>query len=116
MKYSATESFAAAMLIAALVCSPLINSAALAGDEPKSRAAEPSATASYVPDLPPLMVPTSNELREVVERYSTDRAALLRRFGVEFSPTRRARLREFNAAWQARLQTMEFEKLSADAR
>ncbi len=116
MKFNEIKSFAAMMLTAALVIAPLMNSAALAGDEPKSRAAAPSATSSYVPDLPPLMVPTSNELREVVERYSTDRAALLRRYGVEYSPTRRAQLREFNAAWQSRLETMEFEKLSADAR
>ncbi len=113
MKFHAAKSLAAAVLAAALVCGPVLNSAALANDEPKPGGAA-SAASSYVPDLPPLMIPPSSELREVVERYSTDRAALLRRYGVEFSPTRRTQLREFTAAWQAQVRAMDFEKLGAD--
>ena len=115
MKFSTAKCMTAATLVVALVCGPMANSAALAGDEAKPRTAA-SAAASYVPDLPPLMNSTTSELREVVERYSADRAALLRRYAVEYSPARRAQLREFNAAWQARVQAMDFDKLSADAR
>jgi uncharacterized protein (DUF885 family) len=115
MKFSAAKFGTAAILVVAMVYGPIVNSAALAGDDTKPRAAANSA-ASYVPDLPPLMNSTTSELREIVERYSSDRFALLRRFGVEYSPARRAQLREFNAAWQSRLQGMDFDKLSADAR
>jgi uncharacterized protein (DUF885 family) len=115
MQCSAAKSTAAAMLVVTFVCGPIVHSAALAGDEAKPRAAA-SAAASYVPDLPPLMNSTTSELREVVERYSADRAALRRRYGVEYSPARRAQLREFNTAWQARVQAMDFDKLSSDAR
>ena len=116
MKLSSTKSLAAALLVVAMVLGPVANPAAQASDDPKPRSATPSAVSTYVPDLPPLMNSTTSELREVVERYSTDRAALLRRYGVEYSPTRRAQLREFNAAWQTRLQAVDFDKLSADAR
>jgi uncharacterized protein (DUF885 family) len=114
MKFSPAKLVTAAILVVALACGPLANSVALA-DDAKPRAAADTA-AAYVPDLPPLMNATSSELREVVERFSSDRAALLRRYNVEYSPARRAELRDFYVAWQARLQAIDFEKLSADAR
>ena len=57
--------------------------------------AEPAA---YVPDLATLVAATS-ELRDVVQRFSSDRQALLRFYTVPGSPERRARLRAFQDAW-----------------
>lgn len=37
-----------------------------------------------------------SELRDTVELFTSDRAALLRRFAVEYSPARRERLRRFS--------------------
>jgi hypothetical protein len=74
------------------------------------------AGASYVPDLAPLVAQASSELRDVVERFADDRAGLLRRYHVEYSPVRRAQFRDFYTAWQARLAPIDFNKLSLDGR
>ena len=51
------------------------------------------------------MIPVgASELRDTVALYSTDRAALGRRWTVEFSPTRRARLATFYEGWRERLR------------
>ncbi len=71
---------------------------------------------SYVPDLSQPVSQSSSELRDVVERHSTDRAALLRRYSVEHSPERRAKLKEFDSAWRSRLEAMGFDRLSQDGR
>jgi uncharacterized protein (DUF885 family) len=115
MKFNTAKFLTAATLLVAMVCGPLANSAALANDDAKPRPAASTASA-YVPELPPLMNSTTSELREIVERFSSDRAALLRRYSVEYSPARRAELRNFTAAWQTRLKAMDFDKLSVDAR
>jgi len=86
-----------------------------AADKPPASASS-AASASYVPELSPLAAQRSSELRNVVERYSDDRAALFRRYGVEYSPARRAKLREFYTAWQARLAAIGFDKLGPDGR
>jgi hypothetical protein len=75
-----------------------------------------SKTADYAPDMPSLIGQRSSELRGVIERFTTDRAALMRRYGVEYSPERRAALRAFVADWQAHLQEIRFETLSEDGR
>ena len=72
--------------------------------------AEPAA---YVPDLATL-AGTTSELRDVVQRFSTDRQALLRFYTVPGSPERRARLRAFQDAWLKALPAIEFAKLSQE--
>lgn len=73
--------------------------------------------ALYVPELPRLVKEQpASELRDLVERFSSDRAGLLRRYNVEYSPLRRAELREFTQAWHARLEAMNFEGLSPEAK
>jgi len=63
------------------------------------------------------MIPVgSSELRDSVSLYSTDRAALGRRWTVDYSPARRARFTTFNTEWRARLATMEFGKLSQEGK
>lgn len=68
--------------------------------------------AAYAPDLTPLAARQASELRDVVERYSTDRAGVLRRWSVEYSPERRATLRAFYEAWRQRLARLDFDRLS----
>ncbi len=63
------------------------------------------------------MIPVgASELRDSVALYSTDRAALGRRWTVEYSPARRARFRTFYTDWRARLAKVDFNKLSQEGR
>ena len=80
--------------------------------EVKRTFAEPAA---YVPDLPGLVAGTS-ELRDVVQRFSTDRQALLRFYSVPGSPERRGRLRAFQATWLNALPAVDFAKLSQEGK
>jgi hypothetical protein len=81
---------------------------------PESRRtfAEPAA---YVPDLARLTAATS-ELRDVVQRFSTDRQALLRFYVVPGSIERRTRLRGFQDAWLNALRAVDFERLSQEGK
>ena len=74
--------------------------------------AEPAA---YVPDLPTLVAATS-ELRDVVQRFSTDRQGLLRFYTVPGSVERRTRLRAFQEAWLKALAAIDFAKLSQEGK
>jgi len=74
--------------------------------------AEPAA---YVPDVTKLVGATS-ELRDVVQRFSIDRQALLRFHSVPGSPERRARLRAFQDAWLKALPAIDFAKLSQEGK
>ena len=67
---------------------------------------------SVVPDVLALVARPRSEVAPVLERWSTDRAALGRRYAVEYSPERRERFRSFYRGWQAELQRLPFEKLS----
>ena len=64
------------------------------------------ATDSAVPDLVALIAQPQSELRAVLERWNADQGALGRRYAVEYSPERRARLRQFNTAWRERLRAI----------
>jgi uncharacterized protein (DUF885 family) len=92
-----------ALLAAALA---LVLSAPLSAQGPASPAA------AYVPDVAALVARPASELQDVVERFSADRGALLRRWDVPYSPTRRAVQRAFYAAWLARTDSIPFERLS----
>lgn len=72
----------------------------------------------YVPRLSELLVPAAagSELRDFVARFVTDRNALQRRWNVEWAPARRQRFREFYRGWAARLQELDFDKLSRQGR
>jgi len=71
---------------------------------------DPSA---YIPDLTNLAAATS-ELRDTVERFSADRAAIQRFYTIPGSPERRERLRAFYAAWLKALPSLGFDKFSRD--
>lgn len=59
---------------------------------------------------------TESELRDLVDRYSDDRIALLRRYPVDLSPERTARLKKYYAGWQARVASVDYEPLSVEGR
>jgi uncharacterized protein (DUF885 family) len=56
-----------------------------------------------------------SELRVAVSRYLEDRAAIQRRYEVDYSPVRHERLRRFYQDWQRRLGELDFAGLSAEA-
>lgn len=55
--------------------------------------------------------PGPSDLRNEVERFSADRAALYRRYDVD-SPTRHDRLRSFYREWEQRLNGMDYNGLN----
>ena len=61
-------------------------------------------------------VAAESELRDLVERYTTDREALARRYPVESSPERFARLARFYDEWRARVEAVDFEPLGFEGR
>ena len=74
------------------------------------------APAAIVPALEPLIARPVSELSEAVNRYAADRAALLRRYDVQYSDARNARARGFYTEWRSRLRQVDFRKLGQDAR
>jgi prolyl oligopeptidase len=58
----------------------------------------------------------ASELREVVELYAADRTVLQRRYPVERSPQRVARLKRFHEEWRARVARVDFEPLGLEGR
>jgi uncharacterized protein (DUF885 family) len=75
----------------------------------------PTETA-VVPPLALFVDARPSELATVVERYASDRSALGRRYGVEYSPARTKRLEEFTTQWLGRLREMSFDRLSQEGR
>ncbi|MCL7961988.1 MAG: DUF885 domain-containing protein [marine benthic group bacterium] len=69
--------------------------------------------AQQSPDADGLHSATS-ELRDLVARYSTDRSALMRRWDVAWSATRRDRMRAFYEEWQDRLEDIDTADLSVE--
>ena len=57
-----------------------------------------------------------SELAGVVERYSADRAALGRRWGVSYSAERNDRFRGFFSEWHREIEALDFEALSVEGR
>jgi hypothetical protein len=75
-----------------------------------------AAAAQYVPDLRPLVALDNSDLRESVDRYAADRAAMLRRFDAPYSPVRRDRLRAFYREWRTALGNVRFDGLGQQGR
>ncbi|MBT8336638.1 MAG: DUF885 domain-containing protein [Gemmatimonadetes bacterium] len=57
-----------------------------------------------------------SDLRVAVERYREDRAALLRRHDVAYSPVRRDRMRAFYRGWSNSLAELDFDALNHEGR
>ncbi|HEX9630864.1 MAG TPA: DUF885 family protein [Gemmatimonadales bacterium] len=58
----------------------------------------------------------TSELRDDVERYATDRAALLRRYDVGYAPARQARMATFYDEWRGRLRGLDFDALGLEGK
>jgi hypothetical protein len=58
----------------------------------------------------------ASELRDDIERYSTDRAALLRRYDVAYSPARQDRMSRFYDEWRAWLRVLDFGGLGLEGK
>src|SRR4026209_1202897 len=71
---------------------------------------------STVPALGPLVARPASELEEVIERFSTDRTALTRRYDADDSPDQRRRRRELYTGWQSSLHDVDFGKLGREGR
>jgi hypothetical protein len=71
---------------------------------------------AYVPNLPELARPSSSELRELIERFVTDREGLRRFYSVPGSTLQLQRLIAFHEAWLTRLEAIPYEPLSAAGR
>src|ERR1035437_3644716 len=94
----------------------LFIAAAAAAIAVETNPASTRATADYVPDVAALATPSSSELRELVERFVTDRHELERFYSVKGSALQTRRLREVFQSWQERLAKVDFEKLGVDGR
>ena len=95
----------------------LANGAVGAEDFRYGQPAQPLRDANlYVPDLTKMTSPASSELRDLVERYTADRASLEQVYTVPGSLLQIRRFREFYQAWQAKLEQMPFDTLGAEGR
>lgn len=73
-----------------------------------------SSWAADPPSLAPLVTFAREEsdLRLAVTRFLEDRAAIDRRYEVEYSPVRQERFREFYLGWQERMSEVDFDALN----
>ncbi|MDQ6830588.1 MAG: DUF885 domain-containing protein [Gemmatimonadota bacterium] len=107
-----TFSFVTASSLACLIVGTLA-----AQDAVKGTSMMPATDAKKtVPSLVALVGRQNSELADVVERYSTDRGALTRRYDAAGSPDQRKRMRDFYQAWSARLREVDFAKLGLEGR
>ena len=75
------------------------------------------ATEAYVPaSLSTYVQPESSPLRELVDRFTADKADLVRFYSVKGSTLQTRRLREFYRAWLDRLEAMDFSSLGVEGR
>ena len=88
----------------------------LSGAVPAVPAQGPGESGKYVPPLSDLLGRRTSELRDLVERVDVDLRNLNRRWPVGYSPARSAALRGFHSAWKARVEEMDFGKLSQDGK
>jgi uncharacterized protein (DUF885 family) len=72
--------------------------------------------ADYVPDLAAFTKPHSSELRELVERFSADRAGLEVMHPVPNSPVQLRRFGEFYRGWLTKLEAMNYDQLDVEGR
>lgn len=89
-----------------------------AGQIQERSVAPPDGWADDVPAISALVAHSREEsdLRAAVTRYVEDRAAIKRRYPVEFSPVRNQRLRKFHESWRGQLDEVDFNGLNHEGR
>ena len=100
-------------VVAVLLASPV---ALLAQGARNGSPVRPSIETAVVPTLTPLTMARPSELADVVSRYASDRSALGRRYGVDYSPAQLKRREEFTSQWLGRLRDLDFDELSQEGR
>ena len=102
-----------ATLVAALVAS-LVASSALSAPlgQPLGAQAPLRAAAGGGMTIPV----GASELRDSVSLFTNDRAALMRRWNVEYSTARRARFKGFYEDWRTRLTRVDFDRMSQEGK
>lgn len=100
------------MVCCLILAGPLVSSA-----QDSEIALDPS-WAEGPPDIGTLVdfARNESEFRVAVKRYLEDKAALERRYPVEYSPVRQARLKEYYEGWQQRMEEVDFDNLSYEAK
>jgi hypothetical protein len=68
------------------------------------------------PEISEMTHASSSELRELVDRFVTDRDEVLRFYDVSGSELQVRRMREFYAAWKQRLEAMDYDSLGTEGR
>lgn len=71
---------------------------------------------NYPPELTLLANSSQSELRNGVERFTTDRSVLLRRYSVAYSPARQSEMDAFYKSWLDRLSATDFAALSEEGK
>jgi dipeptidyl aminopeptidase/acylaminoacyl peptidase/uncharacterized protein (DUF885 family) len=77
-------------------------------DAPKGEPVKADPTTPNLPDSPP------SEMRSVIERFSADRASLLRLNNVPASPVRHTRLKQFYQEQLSQLAGLDFDRFGSD--
>jgi uncharacterized protein (DUF885 family) len=103
--------YARCSIVVGLICA----AAALEAQGPPHATRAFSTPADYAPD-PTTPPASSSELRELVDRFANDRAAILRFYTIPGSTTRRTRMRAFYAAWLKTLAGINFDALSREGK
>jgi len=70
----------------------------------------------FAPDLAALFAEKSSELRPIVERYTSDRQGLLRRYRVGYSAAQKQVMEAFYTTWLTKLATLDFSSLGQEAK
>lgn len=96
------------MLLAALCASSI----ALASVAPQGAA---DGTADR-PDLRALVAAPRSEMAAAIDEHVADEGMILRRYSVDVSPARAARLEAFRRGWLASLDEIDFDRLSHDGK
>ena len=69
-----------------------------------------------VPRLSEIIGRPASELAPVVERFSSDRQSISRRYDASGSPAQRKRMREFYNEWRSKISELDFDKLSQEGK
>src|SRR5450759_1345979 len=62
------------------------------------------------------MIDSPSEMRGYIERYVADRGSLLRVYAIDFSTSRRERMKQLYSEWLGRLAQLDFDAMSPPAR
>ncbi len=109
---------AAAARLVAYIAAVLIGPGSLSAQDAASTAVTTDGWAADPPVLSALVEHARNEseLRVVWDRYRLDLAALQRRYPIDYSPARQARLEKFYGGWGERLNELDFDALTQEGK